>query len=104
MHPEVEWHSSGAFPGLEPVYYGTDDVERWWRTVKEPFESWTIDIEEHAEVGGKLATRVRFNAVGRESGVTVDLPFGQVWEIEGGVLLRFAAYPSWEEALAAASA
>jgi hypothetical protein len=102
MHPEVEWHSSGAFPGLDPVYHGPDDVHRWWRSAKEPFESWTIDIERHEEVGEKLVVLVTFHAVGKESGVTVDQPFGQLWEFEGSVIRRFWAYRTWDEAMAAA--
>ncbi|HEX8054123.1 MAG TPA: nuclear transport factor 2 family protein [Thermoleophilaceae bacterium] len=103
IHPEVRWYSSGAFPGFDPLYVGHERVREWWQTLQEPWESFTIDIEQEVERGNRVILAVRFRAVGKESGVPVDLPFGQVFEFEDGLVTVFRPFPSWEEALAAAS-
>ena len=102
LHPDVEWHSSGRFPGLEPVYHGRDGVRDWWHALREPFEEWTIDLEQVHEVDGRLVAEVRFHAVGKESGVAVDLPFAHVFELDGDLIRRYWSYDSVEKALAAA--
>jgi ketosteroid isomerase-like protein len=101
MHPDVEWRTSGAFPGFEPVYHGYDGVRAWWRDLKEPFESFTIEVDRVEEHGDVLVSTVRFRAIGKESGVQVDLPFAGAWWIEDGLVKRYASYRSLEEARAA---
>jgi hypothetical protein len=39
--------------------------------------------------------------VGRESGAKVELPFVNVFELKGGLIVKFNAYYSVEEALEA---
>jgi ketosteroid isomerase-like protein len=104
LAPDVEWHSSGEFPGLEPVYHGVDGVREWWVNVKDPFGSFTIEPEQVTEQGDAIVTFVRFRAVGRESGVEVDLPFAHVFWFEGDLIVRYASFRTFDEALAAATA
>jgi ketosteroid isomerase-like protein len=103
MHPDVHWYSSGAFPGLDPVYVGPDRVAVWWRDFQDPWESFKIHVEREIEQGDRTITLVRFEAIGKESGVQVNLQFGQLFEFEDGLLREFRSFPSWDEALAAAS-
>ena len=100
LHPDVEWHSSGAFPGLEPVYHGHEGVAEWYRTLRDPFESFTIEPVEFIEQGDAVVVGVTFHAVGKESGVEVELPFAHVFWFEGDLIVRYAAYRTLEEALA----
>lgn len=102
IHPDVEWHSSGVFPGLEPVYHGREAVRDWWRGIRDPFERFGVAIEDVWEAGDTVVTQVRFQAIGRESGVEVDLPFAHHFRFEGDVVVYYASYASVEEALAAA--
>jgi ketosteroid isomerase-like protein len=104
LHPEVEWHSSGAFPGLEPVYHGPDGVREWWGLLRDPFESFVIEPELAEEHGDALLTAVNFRAVGRGSGVEVVLPFAHVFWFEGELVRRFRSFTSLEEARAALDA
>jgi ketosteroid isomerase-like protein len=101
LHPDIEWRSSGVFPGLEPVYRGQRQVRQWWDAVHEPFEEFTIRLDEVREVEGELAACVRFRAVGRESGAPVDLPFVHVVTFEDGLIRRISSHVSVEKALAA---
>jgi ketosteroid isomerase-like protein len=104
LHPDVDWHSSGHFPGLDPVRSGPDEVGKWWSALREPFDEWTIDVEEIRAVGERIVAFVCFHAVGKESGVRVNLPFSHVWEFEGEVVRRYWAFASADDALAAARA
>jgi ketosteroid isomerase-like protein len=101
LHPDVEWHSSGVFPGLEPVYRGREGVRRWWHAIRDPFERFTIEVEEVREAGGATVASVRFRAVGKGSGARVDLPFAHVFEFEDARVVRYWAYDSVDTALAA---
>jgi hypothetical protein len=47
-------------------------------------------------------TVVRFEAVGKHSGAKVELPFVNVFELEGGLIVKFTPYDSLEAALDAA--
>jgi ketosteroid isomerase-like protein len=102
LHPDVEWHSSGVFPGLDPVVHGIEGVRKWWSALKEPWESFDINVERHWEEGNTLLTWVRFDAVGKGSGVEVHLPFANVFVFEEDLVRRFRSFTDLDEALAAA--
>ena len=72
---EIEWHTSGAIPGLDDVYYGHAGVTRFWRTWVETWEDIRIDIEELLERGDDVFVLARFRARGRD-GLEVDQPVG----------------------------
>lgn len=101
MHPAVEWHSSGLFPGLPDVCHGREEVHDWWLALKDPWGQFTIHAEELWEEGDRVASAVRFRAVGKESGVEVELRVASAWEFEDGLVRRFRAFGSAEEARAA---
>ena len=100
LHTEIEWHSSGAFPGFEPVYHGHEGVLRWWHDFKDPFETASIELESLTEHGDAVLTTVRLGGVGKGSGVPVDVPFFNTFRFRDGLLVRFASFASLEEALA----
>ena len=103
MHPNVELRNPDAlFLGTESVYRGHAGVREWWDAAKEPWEYFKSHIERTLEEGDKVVTVVRFEAVGRESGAKVELPFTNVWELRGGLIVKFGAYYSLEDALEAA--
>jgi ketosteroid isomerase-like protein len=103
MHPDVELHNPDAlFLGTESVYYGHAGVRDWWVAAKEPWEYFKSHIERTLEEGDKVVTVVRFEALGRESGAKVELPFTNVWELRSGLIVKFGAYYSQDDALEAA--
>jgi uncharacterized protein len=102
IHPEAEWRGPPElFLGVEGVYRGHAGVREWWSAVKEPWEYFKSHIERTLDEGDKVVTVVRFEAVGRESGAKVELPFINAWELRGGLIVKFNAYYSLEEALEA---
>jgi ketosteroid isomerase-like protein len=102
FHPEIEWQSAGIFPGLEPEAHGIDGVRAWWRALKEPWESFTIEIRDHWETEDALVTWVGFDAIGKGSGVEVSLEFAHVFEFEDGLVRRYRSFRSLAEAFEAA--
>jgi ketosteroid isomerase-like protein len=36
-HPEVEYHPSGVFPGMQPVYRGEEGIRGWWADFRGPW-------------------------------------------------------------------
>lgn len=101
LHPDVEWHGSGVFPGLELVNHGHEGVERWWKALREPFERFAIEVEEVWESGDLVIAQVRFHAIGRESGAAVNLPFFHVFRFEDDLVVYYASYGSPEDMKAA---
>ncbi len=91
LHPDVEWTSSGAFPGLGGVYRGHEGVLRWEEGLRAPFQSFVVTIRELAVDGGVVTARVHFDAVGATSGARVELDFVNEWHFEDGLIVRFRA-------------
>lgn len=59
------------------MYRGHAGVREWWDVVKEPWEYFKSHVEQTGEEGDKVVTAVRFEAVGKESGVEVGLPLAK---------------------------
>lgn len=103
LNPDVEWHSSGTFPGFEPVYRGPEGVLRFWHTLKDPFERFGIELESVVEHGEAFIVTVVFTARGKGSGAEARLPFVHMFVLDDqGLIVRFGSYRTVEEARAAA--
>jgi len=101
LHPSVEWQTSGAFPGFEPVYHSVEGVQTWWASLKAPWDWFVVHVDDTAEMGDSVIVTTRFEAVGKESALKVEMPFTNLWQVEDRLVIRFAAYRSWEQALEA---
>jgi ketosteroid isomerase-like protein len=107
VHPDAEWGGDDAatdlFLGVKSVYVGREGVREWWNAVKEPWAYFKSHVQRTFAGGDTVVTVVRFEAEGKESGARVELPFiTNVTRFKGGLIIRFNAYYSLEEALAAA--
>jgi ketosteroid isomerase-like protein len=101
VHPDVEWRPGPLLLDVEKLYRGRDGVRRFWDEFMTPFESISIEPVRHASEGEEVVIEGHFTARGRE-GVTGDVSVYHRYTLRDGRLARFQAYPSWEEALAAA--
>jgi ketosteroid isomerase-like protein len=101
VHPDAEWRGPGdLFLGIDSLYRGHAGVREWWNATKEPWDYFKSHIERTLEEGDNVVTVVRFEAVGRGSGVKVELPFlTNVIGLRGGLIVKFNAYYSLEQAL-----
>lgn len=101
-HPAVELDFRGGemlFPGLDEFYRGHDGFRRWWLAIKEPFEYWHSEALRFICGGDKVVSPVHFEAKGGSSGAEVVLDLVDVWTVRDGLIVRFQAYETLEEAL-----
>lgn len=103
-HPEVEldFRDSPFFPGLDELYEGHEGFRRWWAANKEPWEYFRAQPQRFICEGDKVVAPVQFEARGRSSGAQVEMDFANVWTFRDGLIVRFQAYLSLEQALEAA--
>ena len=100
---DVDWGTSGAFPGLEPVYRGPDAMDSWMDAVRSAWKSFEVTIDEVLiEADDVLVVRERLRGTGRESGAEVDMRIFSVYWFEGDRIARRRVYDGPEEALEAA--
>ena len=101
FHPEVEWHTSGAFPGFEPAFYGHDGVRSFWQQFRAGWEEIFLDVEEIIDRGEQVIVLFRFRAKGRD-GIRVQRPQALCDTVRGGQVVRAENFAGWDQALEAA--
>ncbi len=100
LSDDIEYVSTGAFPGLEPVYEGHEGWQRFWREFRGTWNSLTIRLDELHDCGDRVATIFTFDARGRD-GVRVTRQFGNVFTLRSGRVCRIEAFGDAAEALEA---
>jgi ketosteroid isomerase-like protein len=104
VHPEIEWHTSGVFPGLRPQYSGHEGLREFWDTWTEPWEKIEIEVDRIIELGpNSVLVLAHFQARGL-SGAEVDRVLPNHMVMRDGMLWRFRAFADWDEAVAATGA
>jgi len=102
LAPDLEFVTSGLYPGLEPVYHGHEGFAHFWRDFRDAWQDITIEIDEIVEGReNRYAVVARFRATGRD-GIPAERPVGMQITIAGGVIKRIESFGSGAEALAAA--
>jgi len=99
MAPEAEFDFKAIYPD-RPVLKGVESLRRFreqgpWEELKyEPGRFLAIDDE-------RILVLVKVSAIGRGSGVPVELHNAHEWTIRDGFLVRFKVYGDQAQALAA---
>jgi ketosteroid isomerase-like protein len=101
LDEEVEFLTSGIFPGLEPVYRGHEGMRTFWEDFRSPWESLRIVIDHFRENGDQIVALYRFEAVGRD-GLKVHREAANLITVRDGLAKHVEAHGSWETALEAA--
>ena len=100
IDPEIEWTTSGVFPGLRSSYVGHKGIREFWRAFQEPWESLEIVAERIIEVDEDSALALaHFHAVGRD-GIEADRQMVNHLQVRDGKLWRMRVYATWDDALA----
>jgi len=98
--PNLEYVSSGVFPGLEPVYRGHEGWLRFWREFRGTWDSLNIEVDELRDLGDRVVALLAFDATGRD-GIRVRRPLANVWTFRSARVTRLEAFGSPAEALEA---
>jgi ketosteroid isomerase-like protein len=99
---DFRWTVPVNAPGMRPVYVGREGWLEFIQTWTEDFE-WSIELEKAIDVGeGRVIVNSRQRAVGKTSGVPVELVMGAVYTVEGDQVVSAENYLDPAEALEAA--
>ncbi len=101
LHPEVEFRTSGLYPGTDPVYRGHDGMRRFWTSFREPWELLQIRVDEARDTGeGVVVILGAFEAEARD-GMSVQREAAWTFWFNGDLVTQGQTHPSWQEALEA---
>jgi ketosteroid isomerase-like protein len=99
---DAEWFTPPGFPG-PPVFRGREGFVEFLRIWTEDFEDWSLKLERVIDAGDdRVVALFHHRAIGKGSGVPVELHQGFIYELEGGRVVRMRNYLTFEEALEAA--
>jgi ketosteroid isomerase-like protein len=100
---DVEWGTTGAFPGLDVVNRGMAGIERVSEDLRSAWESFDVSIEEVlVEKDDIIVTRERFRGRGLGSGAEVEMPIYAVYWFRDGKLARRRSFMEQADAVEAA--
>jgi len=81
---------------------GLDGIRDAWADWTEPFESYTIDLEDLIDAGDQVVSLVSMTGRTRTGGVEVDAPGAAVWTVVDGRLRRVEFHLDRDSAMRAA--
>jgi len=100
---DVEWGTTGTFPGIEGVYRGPEAMQAWTDAIRSAWEWFEVSLAEVVRDEDDLLVVVeRIRGRGRLSGVAVEMRTYAVYSIEDGKLRMRKAFNTREAALGAA--
>ncbi len=100
-HPEIEFRTSGTYPGVDPIYRGPAELRRFWTAFREPWESLQIHIDHVRDLGDEVLVLGTFEGHARE-GMSVQREVAWIFRFADGLATRAHGYATWKEALEAA--
>jgi len=107
----LEWVAEdfrGVVPpelSAEPdTYDGHDGLRHYFESFQEIVGDLRFDAEELVDIApGVVAARGLITGRGRESGIPVEMRVPGLYRLRDGKVIAIEAYPTWDEAVAAAS-
>jgi ketosteroid isomerase-like protein len=112
--PDIEWDATrtaspgnmegGKLPaGLAGVYRGHDGVRTYWRRWLEAWKDLEFEVQDVLDGGDEVVALIRNQRQwGRHSGIVTETPpYGLVFTIRGGKVVRWRVFPDQKSALEA---
>lgn len=106
VDPDIEWDASEIsemIPDLAGVYHGHDGVRAYWRRWMEAWKDLEFEVQDVRDEGDHVVVLIgNQRQAGRHTGIVTQLPpYGMVFTVRAGKLVRWSTFPSHESALAA---
>ena len=100
MDPAVQWRDTPNLPGAQ-LYRGREGVLAQWRSTREVFDDFTVDIDQFIDAGDQVVVFMRTSGRGRASGLQVSREIVQVCTVRDGRVIEIVGYEDPAEALRA---
>jgi ketosteroid isomerase-like protein len=102
LGPRFEYVTTGAVPGTEHVYRGSEGFRRFVDALWGEFDDARVEVHELIEAGDKVLASITMRGRGKQSGVEVTWDIWQLWTAKDRKGVRGQAFTSKAEALEAA--
>jgi ketosteroid isomerase-like protein len=101
--PDVEWGTTGTFPGIQGVYRGPEAMQAFADALRSAWSWFEVSVAEVLrDEDDLLVVDERIRGQGRSSGVEVEMHTYAVYWFAGGKLRKRNAFTARETALEAA--
>jgi ketosteroid isomerase-like protein len=101
LDPSVEWYDREELPDAT-VYRGPEGAKEFFRKTQQLFAEARWEPQEFIDLGHAVAVVVKLIAIGRGSGVRVELDETDVFWFRGGRIVRIQGFATKEQAFEAA--
>jgi ketosteroid isomerase-like protein len=86
----------------QQVYEGVDGARAFLSEWTNAWEDWELELEALHDAGDRVVALLHQRGRAKESGMPVEMSFGQVWTLRDGKQVRTEVYSERAEALQAA--
>jgi ketosteroid isomerase-like protein len=106
--PDIEWDATNisglGLDDLRGIYRGHDGVRTYWRRWLQAWEDLEFEVADVVDAGDEIVALIRNQRQwGRSSGIATEMPpYGLVFTIRDGKVVRWRNFPDYESALEAA--
>ena len=106
--PDIEWDATNigdvGLDDLKGVYRGHEGVRTYWRRWLQAWKDLQFEVADVVDAGDEVVALIRNQRQwGRSSGIVTEMPpYGLVFTILDGKVVRWRNFPSYESALEAA--
>jgi ketosteroid isomerase-like protein len=101
LDPDVVFEDDILPDHVGETYRGHEGVRRSVRTWLQPYERFTIELEQIVGSGDRLVSIHRFRSKARYTGIEDDLRYAYAWTFRDGKVIHFRSFREPEAALEA---
>jgi ketosteroid isomerase-like protein len=99
VHAQFELHLPPDYPEGEQVLRGREGMDAFAAVLRETWSEWRFVPDRFLDADDRVLVFARLVAVGRESGVPIELETNHVWTIHDGRAASLCVYRDRSEAL-----
>jgi ketosteroid isomerase-like protein len=102
IHPDFETEVPPQFSAEPDTYRGHDGIRRYFQSFQDAMREIRFEAEQLWDAGDAVVVAARLTAKGRQTDISVEQRFAQVWRVRDGKAEQVTTYTSVPEALEAA--